>query len=154
MRYYINIGTNLGDREANISKAIAALTCATGCHVTKTSRTVQTPAWGFDSANEFMNMAVAVDSTLSPSEMLDLLKHTESVIGTTVHRDAKGDYCDRIIDLDIMAMDECTVNLPTLQIPHPHLAERYFFLRPFADIAPDWRHPITGRSIDEMLQDL
>ena len=154
MRYYINIGTNLGDRKANIAKAVDALAHANGCIVAKTSESVQTKAWGYSSENTFMNMAVAVDSAVQPSEMLALLKRIEGTIGSTVHRDANGNYCDRMIDLDIMAMDEDVVDLPSLQIPHPHLAERYFFLKPFADIAPTWRHPVSHRTVSEMLQDL
>ena len=153
MVYYINIGTNLGNREANLAAAINALQLHTGAKAV-CSNAVTSPPWGYQSANEFLNMAVAIDSDIAPAHMLALLKRIEDEVGTSVHRNAQGEYCDRIIDLDIMAIDQLTISTPSLTVPHPHLAERIFFVEPFFQLAPQWRHPLTHQSLAEMLQHL
>ena len=153
MTYYINIGTNLGDRRANIAAAVSALEHLTGAKAL-CSDAVTSPPWGYQSANEFLNMAVAIDSDIAPAHMLALLKRIEDEVGTSVHRNAQGEYCDRIIDLDIMAIDQLTINTPLLTVPHPHLAERRFFIEPFMQLAPDWCHPLTHLSLAQMLQNL
>ena len=153
MTYYINIGTNLGDRQANIAAAVSALEHLTGAKAL-CSDAVTSPPWGYQSANEFLNMAVAIDSDIAPAHMLALLKRIEDEVGTSVHRNAQGEYCDRIIDLDIMAIDQLSINTPLLTVPHPHLAERRFFIEPFMQLAPDWCHPLTHLSLAQMLQNL
>lgn len=153
MTYYINIGTNLGDRRANIAAAVSALEHLTGAKAL-CSDAITSPPWGYQSANEFLNMAVAIDSDIAPAHMLALLKRIEDEVGTSVHRNAQGEYCDRIIDLDIMAIDQLTINTPLLTVPHPHLAERRFFIEPFMQLAPDWCHPLTHLSLAQMLQNL
>ena len=153
MTYYINIGTNLGDRQANIAAAVSALEHLTGAKAL-CSDAVTSPPWGYQSNNEFLNMAVSIDSDIAPAHMLALLKRIEDEVGTSVHRNAQGEYCDRIIDLDIMAIDQLTISTPSLTVPHPHLAERIFFVEPFLQLAPQWRHPLTHQSLAEMLQHL
>ena len=153
MTYYINIGTNLGDRQANIAAAVSALERLIGAKAL-CSDAVTSPPWGYQSANEFLNMAVSIDSDIAPAHMLALLKRIEDEVGTSVHRNAQGEYCDRIIDLDIMAIDQLTINTPLLTVPHPHLAERRFFIEPFLQLAPDWCHPLTHLSLAQMLQNL
>ncbi len=150
MRYYINIGSNLGHRHSNIDLGIAALERAVG-PVVKRSECIVTPAWGFESANDFVNMAVAVDSLIEPLQMLAILKSIEDEVGTSVHRDSEGNYCDRVIDLDIMAIDEMVVREPNLQVPHMHMHRRDFFLKPMQQLCPEWQHPVLNLSIDEML---
>lgn len=153
MTYYINIGTNLGDRQANIAAAVSALERLIGAKAL-CSDAVTSPPWGYQSTNEFLNMAVAIDSDIAPAHMLALLKRIEDEVGTSVHRNAQGEYCDRIIDLDIMAIDQLTISTPSLTVPHPHLAERRFFIEPFLQLAPDWCHPLTHLSLAQMLQNL
>ena len=153
MTYYINIGTNLGDRQANIAAAVSALEHLTGAKAL-CSDAVTSPPWGYQSNNEFLNIAVAIVCDIAPAQMLALLKRIENMVGTSVHRNAAGEYCDRIIDLDIMAIDQLTISTPSLTVPHPHLAERIFFVEPFLQLAPQWRHPLTHQSLAEMLQHL
>ena len=153
MIYYLNIGTNLGDRLANIAAAVAALEQRTGGAV-HVSDAVQTPAWGFYSPNEFLNVGVSLKSHIRPLDMLTLLKDIERTMGSSVHRDYAGNYADRIIDIDIVAIDEMVVDEPTLQVPHRHLAQREFFLRPMAQLAPHWMHPLLHKSATQLLTDL
>lgn len=137
MRYYLNIGTNLGDRRQNIYRAIAALSAGTGgCMV---SRMVESEPWGFESANRFLNVGVAIDSDMGPLQVLDWLHEIEHRLGSASHRDAQGAYVDRLVDIDIMAIDDdhghpVTIDTPTLKVPHPHLHERPFFLEPLQQL--------------------
>ena len=153
MIYYLNIGTNLGDRHANIAAAVAALEQRTrgAVHV---SDAVETPAWGFSSPNDFLNVGVSLKSHIRPLDMLTMLKDIERTMGSSIHRDAAGNYADRIIDIDIVAIDEMVVDEPTLQVPHRHLAQREFFLRPMAQLAPHWMHPLLHKSATQLLTDL
>ncbi|MGN0214214.1 MAG: 2-amino-4-hydroxy-6-hydroxymethyldihydropteridine diphosphokinase [Muribaculaceae bacterium] len=153
MVYYINIGTNLGNREANIAAAVNALERHTGAKPV-CSEAVVSPPWGYKSSHEFMNIAVALTSDIEPHSMLHLLKSIEDEVGSSLHRNTRGEYCDRIIDLDIMAIDGMVIESPTLTVPHPHLAERSFFIEPFMQLAPQWRHPATHLSLGEMLRRL
>ena len=153
MIYYLNIGTNLGDRHANIAAAVAALEQRTRASV-RISDAVETPAWGFSSPNNFLNVGVSLKSHIRPLDMLTLLKDIERTMGSSIHRDAAGNYADRIIDIDIVAIDEMVVDEPTLQVPHRHLAQREFFLRPMAQLAPHWMHPLLHKSASQLLADL
>lgn len=115
------------------------------------SAIVHTRAWGYDSANGFANAAIAVSSTLAPEQMLDTLQTIEHTMGSGPHRDTRGHYADRLIDLDIMAADDLVINTGRLTVPHPLLSERDFYLRPLHDIAPHWQHPLTGLTAAQML---
>ena len=85
-------------------------------------------------------------------EMLDRIHDIERRLGSASHRDAQGGYIDRLVDIDIVAIDDLVIDTPVLQVPHPHLPERDFFLRPMMQLAPDWRHPVNGLTAAEMLE--
>lgn len=153
MIYYLNIGTNLGDRRANIAAAVAALEQRTMGSL-RVSDAVETPAWGFSSPNDFLNVGISLKSHIRPLDMLAILKDIERTMGSNVHRDAAGNYADRIIDLDIVAIDEMVVDEPTLQVPHRHLVRREFFLRPLAQLAPHWMHPTLHKTASQLLATL
>ena len=142
MKYYLNIGTNLGDRSKNLQRAIKALTGDTTDWVV--SPVVESEPWGFESENRFLNIGLAMDSDLEPLAMLDRIHDIERQLGSAAHRDAQGGYVDRLVDIDIMAIDDehghpITIDLPTLQVPHPHLYDREFFLKPYQYLCPP--HP-------------
>lgn len=138
MKYYLNIGTNLGDREQNLLRAIAALNeGSSGCCLV--SRIVKSEPWGFVSPHSFLNVGVAVQVEKSPHEMLQWIHEIESRLGSANHRDANGNYVDRLVDIDIMSIDDnhgnpVVVNAPTLQVPHPHLQDRFFFSHTMEDL--------------------
>lgn len=149
---YLNLGSNLGVREANLRKAVELLENSFGpC---KESNMVETEPWGFVSANSFINMGVACESDLPPLEILEKIKKIEKEISEGSHRNDWGEYIDRVIDIDIMAIGNETIDFPELKIPHIFLADRYFFLKPFLELAPDWKHPVTHQSLREMLNKL
>ena len=144
MHYFINIGSNLGQRVLNISKATRAVEERFGYF--EISHKVESEPLGFDSTNVF--------SDKTPEEVHGILQEIERRLDPRPHRNADGSYRDRTIDIDIVAVDELQIDTDTLKVPHPHLAERRFFLEPMAELAPDWRHPATGLTCAEMLEKL
>ena len=152
MDYYLNIGSNMGDRRDNLYRAVVALTAGSSGSVT--SHVVESEPWGFDSDNRFMNIGLWFTSDLDPHMMLDRIHEIEHRLGSAAHRNAQGGYIDRLVDIDIVAVDDMVIDSPTLQVPHPHLAERDFFLRPMKELAPNWQHPITGLTAAQMLEKL
>ena len=152
MNYYLNIGSNIGDRRDNLYRAVVAIAAGTsGC---VTSSIVEREPWGFESANGFLNMGVWLSSDLDPLAMLNRIHSIEQRLGSAAHRDSQGGYIDRLVDIDIVAIDDLVIDTPTLQVPHPHLAERDFFLKPMMELAPNWHHPITGLTATQMLEKL
>jgi len=152
MEYYLNIGSNMGDRRDNLYRAVVALAAsAEHCAV---SSIVESEPWGFESDNRFMNLGMSLSSTMSPVDMLDHIHEIERRLGSASHRDSRGGYIDRVVDIDIVAIDDLVIDTPTLCVPHRHLAEREFFLRPMMELAPDWCHPVTGLTARQMLEHL
>lgn len=145
----INMGSNMGDRRLNLSRAMRAIGSRFGDF--ELSHAIETPAQGFDSPHSFLNAAIMVRTDMEPHAVLAQLQEIEKQLGSGPHRNADGSYADRLIDLDIIAIDDAIIDTPTLQVPHPRLAERRFFLEPLQELAPTWRHPATGRTAAEML---
>lgn len=150
MHYFLNIGSNLGQRKLHISRALRALEQRFGYF--ETSHIVESEPQGFDSTNHFLNIAVMVISDIEPLEMLKAVKEIEAELNTHPHRDEKGGYADREVDIDIMAADQIIMETEELTLPHPRLTERRFFLEPFAELAPLWRHPHTNTTCQSLLQ--
>ena len=152
MDYYLNIGSNMGDRRDNLYRAVVALAAGTsGCAI---SHIVESEPWGYDSDNRFMNLGLKLSSNIDPYDMLERIHDIERRLGSASHRDDEGRYIDRLVDIDIMAIDDMVIDSPTLQVPHPYLPERDFFLRPMMELAPEWCHPIIGLTAGEMLNKL
>ena len=152
MKYYLNIGSNMGDRRDNLYRAVVALSAGNGgCAV---SSIVESEPWGFESEHRFMNLGVSLDSTMSPQQMLDRIHEIERCLGSLSHRDDSGHYIDRLVDIDIMAIDDLVIDTPSLQVPHPHLPDREFFLLPMQQLDAAWRHPVTGLTAAQMLERL
>lgn len=136
---FVNIGSNLGNRRLNLSRAMRAIGEEFGEY--EISHVVESEPWGFDSTHSFLNVGMMFFSDLEPLEILHRLQAIERGISPTRHRKSDGTYADRIIDIDIVAIDYLQINTPELTVPHPHLLERDFFLRPMAELAPGWRYP-------------
>ena len=152
MHYFLNIGSNLGNRKLNLSRAVRALEKEFGYF--ELSNTVESEPWGFDSTNLFLNIAVMIVTDMEPTEVLHKLQAIEKSISPASHRTATGGYADRMVDIDIMAIDELQIDSEELTVPHRHLGERRFFLEPMNELAPGWRHPATGETPGEMLSKL
>lgn len=150
MDYYLNIGSNTGNRRDNLYRAVAFLVAGTSGGAV--SSIVESEPWGFESDNRFLNLGVKLSSDIEPQQMLERIHDIERRLGSAAHRDADGGYIDRLVDIDIVAIDDLVIDTSTLQVPHPHLPERDFFLRPMMQLAPDWRHPVSGLTAAEMLE--
>lgn len=144
---YISIGSNLGEREENCKKA-TNLIRKNGIAVTKQSKMYETEPWGVKNQPKFINMAIEVETDKRPDELLMLLKQIEKDLGRT----ETVKWGPRVIDLDILLYNDLVLDTPDLKIPHPHLHEREFVLRPLNEIAFDKKHPETGQTIKEMLK--
>lgn len=149
MHYFVNIGSNLGNRELNVTRAVREIEKSYGYF--ELSKKEESKPWGFDSPNSFINVAMMFISDDAPAVVLDNLRRIERQISPAPHRTADGKYADRMIDIDIMAIDELVIDEESLKVPHPQLARRLFFLRPFMELAPGWRHPLSGLTCEEMI---
>ncbi len=152
MKYYLNLGSNLGNRLLHLTRAMKAIGEEFGPY--ETSHKVESDPWGFDSTNRFVNVGLTIESDEEPEEVLRKLQTIEKGISPRGHRRWDGSYNDREIDIDIMATDGESYDSPKLHIPHPHLQKREFFLKPLSELAPKWRHPKSGLTAEEMLKQL
>lgn len=142
----------MGDRRDNLYRAVVALSLSSGgCAV---SSIVESEPWGFESEHRFLNVGVSLCSEMSPQQMLDHIHDIERSLGSQSHRDSEGHYIDRLVDIDIMAIDDLVIDTPTLKVPHPHLPDRDFFLLPMQELNPVWRHPVTGLTAAQVLERL
>lgn len=142
---YLGLGSNLGDRRANLSAAINSLPPAAS--VLRASSIYQTEPWGYLEQPAFLNQVLEVETSLSPADLLITLKSLEAGLG----RQATFRYGPRLIDLDILLYDDLVINQPDLVIPHPQLAQRAFVLVPLAELAPDLLHPRLGVTMAELM---
>src|SRR5215211_2793940 len=141
---YLALGTNLGDRLANLKQAISALTPQ--MEVQTKSQVYETPPWGYEDQPKFLNQVIKAQTYLEPEALLKHLKRLEVALG----RKASFQNGPRLIDIDLLFYDDLVLNQPSLVIPHPRLHERGFVLLPLMDIAPDLVHPIHKKSVREM----
>jgi 2-amino-4-hydroxy-6-hydroxymethyldihydropteridine diphosphokinase len=144
---YLSLGSNVGDRQANLRAAIAALT-PTGVEVKRLSSIYETEPVDYLDQPWFLNCVVNVETDLAPLDLLQALRAIESQLGNKKEF-AKG---PRKIDLDILLYGIETIATPDLQVPHPRMLLRRFVLAPLAEIAPTLKHPSWPATADELLQ--
>ena len=131
---YLGIGTNLGDRTANLHGAVKQINEQAG-HVLACSSFIETEPWGFSSDNAFLNAVVAIDTSHTPHELLRITQEIERAMGRT-HKSTGGNYSDRIIDIDILLYEKVNIHDAELTIPHPLMWQRRFVYEPLWEIAP------------------
>jgi 2-amino-4-hydroxy-6-hydroxymethyldihydropteridine diphosphokinase len=142
---YLALGTNLGDRRANLEAAIHAMPPVV--QPLSASHIYETPPWGVLDQPHFLNQVILVETELEPDELLSWLKRLETDLG----REPGLRYGPRLIDLDILLFDNLQLESPALTIPHPRLAERAFVLAPLTDLAPELRPAGMELTVAEML---
>jgi 2-amino-4-hydroxy-6-hydroxymethyldihydropteridine diphosphokinase len=149
-RIYLSLGSNVGDRERNLRKALERL-ASLDVRVLRSSRIYETEPVGCTGQAWFLNLVVEAETMLFPMQLLTRIGRVEHELGRvrTVRMRRNG---PRTIDIDILFYAAAIVNTPRLGIPHPRLAERRFVLAPLAELAPDLRHPVTHRSVRQMLE--
>ena len=146
-KIYLSLGSNVGEREANLREAIALLPNA-GVNVARVSSLYETEPVDYLDQPWFLNCVVEAETQLTPTQLLRALQSIEHGMGSEKPF-AKG---PRKIDLDILLYGSATLGTNELQIPHPRLAERRFVLVPLAELAPELTHPAWGASAAQLLE--
>jgi 2-amino-4-hydroxy-6-hydroxymethyldihydropteridine diphosphokinase len=142
---YLGLGSNLGDREANLRRALDLL--GERVQVKRTSSIYETEPVGFKDQPQFLNLVCCGTTELSPRDLLAFVKSIEAVMGRlpTVR------FGPRLIDIDILFYDDLVLDEADLVIPHPRLHERAFVLVPLSEIAPDLVHPVLKKTVRDLL---
>lgn len=148
MKVYLGLGTNLGDKEANLHSAVRKINERIG-EVTSLSAFYVTAPWGFSSGNSFLNAACCVESELPPLELLRETQAIERELGR-MKKSVGGEYSDRPMDIDLLLYGDLILHTPELEIPHPLMTERRFVMEPLAEIAPEVVHPVLGKRLGEL----
>jgi 2-amino-4-hydroxy-6-hydroxymethyldihydropteridine diphosphokinase len=141
----IALGSNLGDRLGIMRQAVMLLEehCLS---IRGTSDVFETPPWGARKQPRFLNACILVETEETPRKLLELLLNTEKELGRT----RRYTWGPREIDLDLIFYDDQVLKEEDLILPHPHMHRRAFVLFPLVQIAPDWRHPVLGKSVREL----
>ena len=137
---YLGLGSNIGDRVENLNSAITKLSEVPGIQVTKISSRYETKPYGKTDQPDFMNMAIEVDTNLTP---LDLL---ETVLGV--------EWGPRNIDIDVLLYEELELQLSDLKVPHPEMHLRSFVIDPLNEIAPKKEHPTLKMTVEKIKEQL
>ena len=141
---YLGLGTNLGNKEANLRTAIYKLQERIGKY--------ETAPWGFESDHSFLNAAIGLETNLSPIEVLHITQEIEKELGRT-KKSVNGSYSDRLIDIDILLYDNLVLQTPELTVPHPLMTERDFVMKPLIEIAGNAIHPTLQKTLSELYQE-
>lgn len=149
-RAYIALGSNMGEREAYLQMAVDKIRQKEGCQVEKVSSFIRTAPYGGVEQDDFLNGCMQIRTLSTPRELLEILQGIEKEAG----RERKVHWGPRTLDLDIIFYDREVVDEEDLQIPHIEMQKRDFVLLPLREIAPHLRHPVTGKTVGEMAEEL
>lgn len=146
---YVSLGSNLGNRAFHLQKGLFSLGERVG-EVRCISHVYESPAWGFE-GGDFLNACVGLQTRLNPEQLLTSLLEIEREAGRL--RQPEGGYRSRTLDLDLLYYDREAIQSNFLTVPHPSLHKRRFILKPLADIAPQFYHPVIGKDHRNLLQE-
>jgi len=145
----IGLGSNVGDRLGALRRALSLLK-GKDAEILKKSDVFETPPVGLTEQPKFLNACVLIKTSMGPQLLLAQLKEIEAAIG----RQNRGHWGPREIDLDILYIDDLVIRDGELEIPHPRMHERAFVLVPLSQISPQWRHPILGKTVEELTKEV
>lgn len=147
---YLALGSNLGERQEFLDGAVEGLSKTRGIRVIRCSKWLETKPYGGVPQDDFLNGCLEIDTILQPMELLTELHRLEGEAGRerTVH------WGPRTLDLDVIFYDDLVTEDPELLLPHPDMNNRTFVLEPLAELCPYKRHPVTGKTVKEMLAEL
>lgn len=147
---YIALGSNLGEKKNYLDEAISSLQRRRDVRITAVSDWIETEPYGYTDQPRFLNGCAALKTWLSPLELLDVLQGLEQEAG----RERKIHWGPRTLDLDLLFYDQEIMGSERLILPHPEIGKRSFVLEPMAQIAPWLRHPVSHKTIKELLEQL
>lgn len=147
---FIALGSNLGDRKAYLDQALTGLRAQPRVKVLAVSSYLETAPYGPVAQDPFLNAVCQVETTLSPEALLDVMQALEEAAQRkrTLH------WGPRTLDLDLLFYDQAILGTDRLVVPHPDLENRFFVLQPLCELAPHYRHPISHRTMAQLLEDL
>ncbi|MFQ5811004.1 MAG: 2-amino-4-hydroxy-6-hydroxymethyldihydropteridine diphosphokinase [Armatimonadota bacterium] len=144
VRVYLGLGSNIGDRAAHVTRAIALLDAGTGLSIRRASSIYETVPWGEEQQRAFLNAVLVAETDLAPGELLAATQSVEKTMG----RQRTRKWGPRVIDIDILVYGDHIVEEAGLRVPHPLLRERQFMLVPLLEVAPELTLPGGGRVAD------
>lgn len=143
------LGSNLGNRTFYLAKALEIIEKSNDTRINKKSAIFESKAVGYDSINTYYNLALELETELSPQLLLALCLQTEKELSRT--RSLAQRYTDRTIDIDIILIEDEIIEEPNLTVPHPRMQERLFCLKPVEEIASHWNVPKLNKTVKELL---
>jgi 2-amino-4-hydroxy-6-hydroxymethyldihydropteridine diphosphokinase len=146
---FLGLGSNLGNREDNLRRALERIGSVTG-EIAAVSKIYETEPWGFESSARFLNMVAKVICRQVPEELLETLQGIETELGRVRGSER---YSSRTIDIDILLYGNMVIDQPQLVVPHPLIQERRFVLVPLCDLIPGEMHPVLNRTFSELLEE-
>lgn len=147
MRYFLGLGSNLGDRKGNLRRAVSILK-GKGVQILKSSSVYESQPVDFSSQPWFLNQVLKVESSLNPQKLLMFLQDTEK----EMDRKPSFPKGPRVIDIDILLAEDIIIRSDRLKIPHPQLEKRNFVLIPLVEISPHTIHPVLRKSIQDIAE--
>jgi 2-amino-4-hydroxy-6-hydroxymethyldihydropteridine diphosphokinase len=148
---FVGVGSNLGDKRDNCLQGIAALTADGHSRLLDQSRLYRTEPVDYPDQDWFVNCAVQIETCLDPFALLSVLQGIQKKAGRVQDVIRFG---PRILDMDVIFYDACIIDHPELTLPHPRMHLRRFVLKPLCDMDPALRHPILGRTVQHLLDNL
>lgn len=146
---FLLLGSNLGDRQSLLARAIWLITQQAGTIIAE-SAVYETQSWGKTDEPDYLNRVIQLRTEIEPEALLDILLEIEQQMG----RERRERWGARVIDIDILFYDDRVINTLQLQIPHPRLHERRFTLEPLFEIVPYLKHPVLKKDILQLLNEL